>query len=180
MPDEALDKAGERGVPEDRGGRQEPRVRAVRRLDHASPRHGEVLQEACGCDTEQARQDLHAATTPDGCHVPSSQARELGLPPDTWIEQRGRCGICLEPMRADEIENGAVSRIRPESAGGRRVKENCQVVHQCAPHARGRNGKELWRLRCGSGLGGSWGRDPARAGRRSTDRDPFRSALRVG
>ena len=105
----------------------------MRRLDLASPRQGEVLQETCGCDTEQARQDLHAATTPDGCHVPSSQARELGLPPDTWIEQRGRCGICLEPMRADEIENGAVSRIRPESAGGRRVKENCQVVHQwCA------------------------------------------------
>ena len=54
-----------------------------------------------------------------------------------WVEQRGRCGICLEPMRADEIENGAVSRIRPESAGGRRVKENCQVVHPVSASRKG-------------------------------------------
>lgn len=45
------------------------------------------------------------------------------------VEQRGRCGICLEPMEADRIDSWVVGRIRPESAGGERVKENCQVVH---------------------------------------------------
>ena len=40
-------------------------------------------------------------------------------------------------MRADEIENGAVSRIRPESAGGRREKENCQVVHPVCASRKG-------------------------------------------
>ena len=36
------------------------------------------------------------------------------------VEQRGWCGICLEPMRADEIETWAVSRIRPKWKGVRR------------------------------------------------------------
>ena len=40
------------------------------------------------------------------------------------VEQRGWCGICLEPMRADEIETWAVSRIRPEWAGGRRGRRS--------------------------------------------------------
>ena len=64
---------------------------------------------------------------PDGCHVPPSEAGELGLPPppgELLVEQRGWCGICLEPMRADEIETWAVSRIRPEWAGGRRGRRS--------------------------------------------------------
>ena len=62
-------------------------------------------------------------------------------------------------MRADEIENGAVSRIRPESAGGRRVKENCQVVHPvCASRKgaqwevkRGGSGAEVGSVEAGGG-----------------------------
>lgn len=53
------------------------------------------------------------------------------------VEQRGRCGICLEAMRADEIETWVVGRIRPESAGGLREKENCQVVHPACASRKG-------------------------------------------
>ena len=115
-------------------------------LGRASSRQGEVRREMCGCDEDQAGQDPCAAPAPDGCHVSPSGKRA------NWacrrhlvellVEQRGRCGICLEPMRADEIETWAVSRIRPEWAGGRREKENCQVVHPACASAKGAKWEE--------------------------------------
>ena len=66
-------------------------------------------------ESRRASVFVHAAPAPDGCHVPPSEAGELGLPPP------GRAaGLVrdMPPMRADEIETWAVSRIRPEGAGG--------------------------------------------------------------
>ena len=56
------------------------------------------------------------------------------------VEQNGLCGICGEPMPADEIDCWVVGRIVPASAGGLREKENCQVVH----------------LKCSSRKGARW------------------------
>ena len=54
--------------------------------------------------------------------------------------QGGRCGICLEPMPPDEPDEWWLNRIRPEGAGGRWERENCQVVHR----------------RCGARKGAQW------------------------
>lgn len=44
--------------------------------------------------------------------------------------QGGRCGICLEPMPPDKPDEWWLNRIRPEAAGGKWEKANCQVVHR--------------------------------------------------
>ena len=63
------------------------------------------------------------------------------------VEQWGWCGICLEPMRVDEIETWAVSRIRPEWAGGRpREGELSGGPPPNAPRPRERSGRALRRL----------------------------------
>ena len=60
------------------------------------------------------------------------------------VEQKGRCGICLEPMRADEIDRWVVSRIRPEAAGGLPAKENCQVVRPTCYARKGAKWEGSW------------------------------------